>query len=637
MAQHTQHLGTLWTDRLKDADRRRSDGGDSWLDAAVQSDAHFKGMFEHSAHGGEPITKNKQYAATRTIHAAVTPKNIRIEVTPIRPLDNLAASLMEDLLNWNSHVINLKETIDFVELDGQVKGVGITYVAWRQAATAEVKMGEGDQEAAALTNKKGDADEGLWDALATTMPHRLNGGHLTRVFHIDPYDFLIDPLATKMENARWAAHRIWLTKGEILTMVKDGFLDVKEEDLVYSEILESSHRFSNLHQEKNASELGMTPGDDDLSDRAEDAVWELWQAHDFKTKEVIWVIPGMKKAARSPRDNPLGNPYQDYRPNRTGDEFWSKPDSWIYAPAQQRLDQVIDSMAHLTNMMAKPAYMYSDEVDDIDVEQLKNAQPGQWIGVSSKLLDTLRPFNQDFNVPDAMPMLQASLESVITETCAVSEIASGALGGAGVTATAANLSAGSQSLRSGYNRRVLTAWLNETVRRMAFLLQTFFTQEDALPVLGVKAAEWNNQDGTDTNPSINRQLQGMLDFETHAGDEAEEAAVEQRKMSMDLLQIVAPMAQTGLLPGFDMPRFVRYILELNDYPADLVPTQQVQPQAPQFQEAGGQLPPGNARPVSGGPNSGTPNGSAQPPSPDALNRDRAPAAANIAQGAGTVR
>ncbi len=196
----------------------------------------------------------------------------------------------------------------------------------------------------------------------------------------------------------------------------------------------------------------------------------------------------MEKPARSPRPNPLGNPYQDYRPNRTGDAFWSKPDSWIYAPAQLKLDQAMDSIAYLVNVMAKPARLFDKEAGDAaDIVNLTGIQPGQWLGVKRDLLDSIKPINDNFNIPDAFGELIGRLEDVITETSAVSEIASGSLGAAGVTATAANLSAGSQSLRSGYNRRVLTAWLNEVIRRMAFVVQTFFTQSDALPVLGERA------------------------------------------------------------------------------------------------------------------------------------------------------
>ncbi|MEE8519563.1 MAG: hypothetical protein V3S98_10610 [Dehalococcoidia bacterium] len=630
-------LGTRITAKLSDADKRRGEGLDSWLEAAIQSDAHFKGEFMHSAHSGQPITKNKQYAATRTIHAAVTPKEIRIEVVPIRALDTMAASLMEDILNWNTHVTGLKETVDYIELDGQVKGVGISYVTWRAGATPEPKPGENEQDDAALTDKKGEPDEGLWDALEANMPHRLNGGHLARVFHIDPYDFLIDPLATKMEDARWAAHRVWLTKEEIFDMQKRGFLDAKHEDIVYLQTLESADRFSRVKRERGDEDHPATQLSDggDADPQSNEKIWELWQFHDFKTKEVTYVIPGMDKPARSSRPNPLGNPYQDYRPNRTGDAFWSKPDSWIYAPAQLKLDQAMDSIAYLVNVMAKPARLFDKEAgDDADIVNLTGIQPGQWLGVKADLLNSIKPINDNFNIPDAFGELIGRLEDVITETSAVSEIASGSLGAAGVTATAANLSAGSQSLRSGYNRRVLTAWLNEVIRRMAFVIQTFFTQSDALPVLGSRASQWQKpEEPGGRNPRINDQLQGQMNFKVHAGDEADEVTVEQRKMSMDLLQIIVPMVASGQIQ-VDMVRLLQYVLELNDYPADLIPAQQTPQATPNL---GGQPDPGQPAPVSGGPNSGRPTGSTGVPNPDGLSRDRAPAAAAIRSGAGQVR
>lgn len=616
--------GSLWTEKLKQADQFRSERDDGWLAAAIASDCHFKGEFHHTNHSGRPITKNKQFAATRTIHAAVVPKNVRIEVKPTRPMDSGPAALMETLLNWNIHVADLKEVMDFVELDGQVKGVGISFVSWREVAAPEDVDGE-----AGLTDKQGEADESLYDALAAAMPHRLSHANMARVFHIDPYDFLIDPLATKMEDARWAAHRMWMTKRELDDWRKAGFLEAKQ--LNYSQLLPSSQRFSREGKEdKNASEIAAKGSVSDslpLSDEDHDdfVKWEIWQVFDFRKGEVLWVIPGMRQPARKPRPNPFGNPYQDYRPNRTGDEFWSKPDSWIYAPAQLRLDQVIDSMAQLTNAMAKPAWILPlEDCDEFDADILANAQPGEILKLPRAILGQMKRVNEDFRVPDAMIQLQGSLENVVTETSAVSEIASGSLGGAGVTATAANLSAGSQSLRSGYNRRVLDRWVNEVARRIAFMLQKFFTQEAAIPVLGSKAAEWGQPVSPESVAIKNEQIQGTFDFQVHAGDEAREVQVEQRKMAMDLLQIVAPMAATGQVQ-VDMGRIMMWVFEQMGLPTDLVQQQAPPPIQPQLQQPGAPA----SRPVSGGPNSGTPTDSQGVPNPDALNRHRTPSAAAI--------
>jgi hypothetical protein len=613
-------LGTLWTRRLQDADKQRSEGESSWLAAAVQSDCHFNGIFDHPNHSGQPITKNKQFAATRTIHAAVVPKTIRVEAKPIRPMDTEAANLMETLLRWNLHVADVNEVVDFVELDGQVKGVGISYVGWRAAITPEITS-ESGQDEAVLTDKKGEADEGMWDAWERALPHRLNGANLSRVFHIDPYDYLQDPIAKTRETAGWAAHRMWMTKKDIDALRKAKWFEQRE--LTYVESFESSKRFSRVEDEGEHGGAQESSSKLDEGDEDHFKIWEVWQVHDFKEGTVLWIIPGMEEPARDPRPNPHGNPYQDYRPNRTGGEFWSKPDSWIYAPAQKRLDQLVDSSAELVNMMAKPAWLYDIDAatDETDMTSLANLKPGQHLGVPGQLLSTMRRVNEDTRIPDSFMQLMGMLESVVTETSAVSEIASGSLGGAGVTATAANLSAGSQSLRSGYNRRVLNTWIKEVVRRMAFVLQKLFTPEDAIPILGSKAASWQ----ADADPGVveiedRSQLDGMMDFQIHAGDEAREVQVEDRKMAMDMLQISGAMAATGQVQ-VDMQGIFRWALDKLGIPTELA-GQNAPPQIPMPQQ--GPVPTQN---VGGGPNSGTPTQSQGVANPDSLNRDRAPAAA----------
>jgi hypothetical protein len=617
-----KHLGTIWTERLKRADQERSERDDGWMAAAVASDCHYKGEVEHSSHNGQPITKNKQYAATQTIHAAVVPKNVRIEVKPIRPMDSGPANLMETLLRWNLHVADLRKVVEYVELDGQVKGVGISYVSWATQAAPEDVDGE-----AALTGKDGEAREDFLDAIESAMPHRLSHANLARIFHIDPYDFLIDPLATKMEDARWAGHRIWLTKKEVLDWKKAGFFERKE--LHYVQELPSSKRFAKKRTAEDILNGGgstdeIAPGA--LGEDAENdfVKWEVWQIFDFRTKEVLWVIPGMKDLARDPRPNPYGNPYQAYRPNRTGDTFWSKPDSWIYAPAQQRLDEAVDSVCHLLNVMAKPSRLVAEEdAEELDVMSLADMEPGEWRAAPRNLINSITKLNDDFRLPDGFIQVIGILENVITETSAVSETASGAISSA--TATAHNLSAGGQSLRSGLKRRILDEWVNEIARRVAFMLKKFFTQEMAIPVLGSKAALWG-ADETESVTIKNEEIQGQFDFQVAAGDEAREVQVEQRKMAMDLLNLLLPFLQTGMLQ-VDLPRVVQWVFEQMGLPTDLVQQQQAPQVQPQLQQPGGS--PNGTRPAAGGPNGGTPTDSQGVANPDGLNRDRSPTAASI--------
>lgn len=618
-----KHLGHLWTERLKRADVLRDERDDGWMAAAVASDCHYKGETEHSSHNGQPITKNKQYAATQTIHAAVVPKNIRIEVKPIRPMDSGPANLMETLLRWNLHVANLRRVVEYVELDGQIKGVGISYVSWATQAAPEDIDGE-----AGLTDKDGEARQEFADAIENAMPHRLSHANLARIYHIDPYDFLIDPMATKMEDARWAAHRMWLTKKEVMDWKKAGFFERR--DLYYEQILPSSKRFSKKRSgveellgttDTPETEDGTSAFTDD--EKADFKKWEVWQVFDFRQKEVLWIIPGMKEPARDPRPNPYGNPYQDYRPNRTGDTFWSKPDSWIYAPAQQRLDELVDSGAHLVNTQAKPAwFLPQEDAEELDQVIVADVEPGEVGLLPRAVLQNMVRVNEDHRLPDSYIQLLSILEDVVTETSAVSETASGAVSSA--TATAHNLSAGGQSLRTGLKRRILDEWTNEVARRVAFMLQKFFTQEDAIPVLGSKAELWGDSE-PQTAKIKNEEILGSFDYQVAAGDEAREVQVEQRKLAMDLLNLMLPLVQSGMVQA-DMVRIVQWVFDQMGLPTDLVEPPAAPPMQPQLQQPGG---PNGTRPMSGGPNSGTPTDSQGVADPDGLNRDRSPAAAAI--------
>jgi len=552
--------GLLWTEKLRQGDHHKIDGIDSWFKAAWESHRQFAGRFTTEG-DHEATTINVQYANTRLLHAGILPDRIELKVKATQVAEEPAAYRASVLGDWAMHRNKIRQIVDRVELDGETKGVGVFYTTYQSPFASQIF-----QDEAGHSRKQGDdaPDPSIISELASIFPSPLGTQRLPRIKALDPLDVITDPDAVEPNDARWIAHRYYLTEREARELRKIGFYDaVTDGELKFEATLpstqmlsgvDSGEAFADIARKRRTTltELGVDREDGDTFER-----WEAWIVHDFQTNEIFHIMTGVEGYLRKPRPIPdWYRPYAFYRPNTTGDTIWTKPDSWIYLNAQKTLNRVTHAMVQATDYFGKGFIPVPESHAEDFSEIMAQLQPGECLPVPDEVATFWQKIGRASmevgKVPQALAELQPLLERGIVQMSAVSEAAQGGLV-KGVTATQSQISAGGQSLRSQYNRTILTQALGEVGEMVVRLLQRVFTEAQAIPIIGTEqASQWGLDSevetglGGDAFLNIDRQgIQGHFDFEVNVGDAAEQAKAEDKKLALEYAQLATAFVMPG--------------------------------------------------------------------------------------------
>ena len=614
---------TAWTTELIASDEHRCDGVDSWWRAMWETHRQFAGRFTTGGqrHADGAVTMNLQYAATKTLHAGILPKRLRGRCKAIIPSEEPNAYRASVLLNWNWHRDRIRRTFDTVELNGQTKGVGLTYTTWGGPFSPTLLEGEATPLQAEVP--KGKRGTGHSDAVAAELrrvfPHRLADQSLVRTYAIDPIHFFTDPERIVLEQARWAAHRYYLWESEAESFRQQGFYTCAQSDLRFDMLLPSARNLNG-----GADEAKPTPGESPRGQR--ERRWEAFMVHDFQHNQIFHVIPGMEVFARAPQPAPAWfRPYHAYTPNATGDDFWAKPDAWMYFPAQRMLNRVMHAMAAYADFMGKGLFFYPPGFEDW-AEKVADADPGEGIAVPPEVANLWRSLGHVSaslgTIPEALRDLKPELERIIMQMSAISEAGQGSVV-KGVTATASAISQQSQSVRSGYNRALLLEHAGDVAEVTTQLLQNLLDQEQVIPILGVEqAAEW----GIEPNQAERHlaitpgQIQGHFDYECLAGDNADQIRVEEKNMALQAANLLSTFIGPGLV---DPKVLLPWLADKFEIPPEVVRATPVPMPGP---EAGQ---PVNREPTQGPSNPAQPVGDL-----GSRQRTNPTAASELSQGAG---
>ncbi len=591
--------GLLWQEHLRRGDHARIDGPSAWFEAAWESHRQFSGRFTTEGER-DAFTLNMQYANTRLLHAGILPERFELKVKARQVAEEAAAYRASVLGTWAFHRNMIHKTTDRVELDGQTKGIGFFYTTYQTPFAAEHF---GDEAGHSRKQSDSGPDPAIASELSTIFPSPLGNQRLPRICAIDPFDVIVDPNAVTLEDARWIAHRYYITAKEAQELRKVKFFDaVSETDLRFEATLPSTQMLNGAqdqHDLENAwlkartslAELGIEGKNIPEFER-----WEAWIVHDFQKKEISHIMTGVESYVRKPRPIPEWyRPYAAYRPNQTGDTVWTKPDAWMYLPAQKILNQTTHAMARYTDTLGKGGILYPEGHEDW-AETVSNMQPGELIPVPEEVATFWQKVGrmayEPGRIPEAIRDLKPELQQAIIQMSAISEAAQGALV-KGVTATQTKVSAGGQSVRSQYNRKLLTAALGEVGEQTIRLMQKLFGESQAIPILGIdQAAQWGLDDETQQGEggsflSIGQSdIQGHFDYEVLVGDAAEQATAEDKKLALDAFQVLVPLIPPGSQGIQELGAWLANKFEIPPEVAQAVIGQQPQQAAPQGQPPG---------------------------------------------------
>ena len=165
-------------------------------------------------------TINMVYTVTKNIVPTLYFRNPKILALPKRKQDEPSAPFAAELLNYYFNELNMKEVNQQAILDAYLFGMGIVKIGYATQFGMDIPD-EGEQkkkgkrridkilEGIGIKKKKEEEKKQnieLEENIVAENPY---------VTWVNPFDFLIDPRATSIQNAQWVAQRIVKTLDEV--------------------------------------------------------------------------------------------------------------------------------------------------------------------------------------------------------------------------------------------------------------------------------------------------------------------------------------------------------------------------------------------------------------------------------------
>lgn len=564
------------TDLLRDCARRRA----PWEKQEREAYARYKNRegVEGDPDGLPPRSLNKAHPAINTLRAQTTPRRVEIELLPVDVPTGADPRITEILQNWCLASTRFARRACAAGIfDGMLGGVAAAYTTWHRPFNPvvvgpddapKIVPGTPNERAA---NRDSDearvaaAEAGL-DAVfrsASALPP------MPRTFPILGRDLYVDPQTTSLEEGEvgWISHRSYMTRAKIQHRIKTReFMDC---DLGGYQAIDTDLRLGEAV--RNAMPAGAESRDEAEARRARSDVVEVFKFFDYRYEKprLYEFVPGCEGFLYNRKYN-LGMPYSVWRADPTGDEFYGYGKTWQMSRAQKTLNRVVDSMVDAANRMGKKFIIVADdEPADVDAA-IARAQASGILRLPRRMLAGLTV--QDFGgIPDALMQIKPMLDRETVELLGISDVSTGVLTRPNTTATEADRSAGFQGLRTGFDTwAFLEDYAHPAVRRQLALLLTFFDEAQAVPLVGLRGAQWRQAEAgrglnLTADGALGRvtkdQIRGSYDFLLHVGAAAEQVREQKRREWLQALSVILPLAQAGYA---EVPEIIRRTWELFD-------------------------------------------------------------------------
>lgn len=196
----------LWMGRLQERERTLRDRTVEWNKYL----RHYRmRLTEEEAPDGDNVWVNLHFALSRVILPSIYYKNPDILVRPRKDTPYFYALMLESLLNYQVEAIGFEQEMRRVVFDALFCGIGVMKYGYEPALRKQVeRMDPITQQLMALTSGPGSLFEE--EPLPEEESDEVLSEHVTPedpfALRVSPRYFLMDPLATSDDQARWKCH-----------------------------------------------------------------------------------------------------------------------------------------------------------------------------------------------------------------------------------------------------------------------------------------------------------------------------------------------------------------------------------------------------------------------------------------------
>ena len=486
------------------------------------------------------ISVNLAFSTVNVIAPSVAVNHPKITITPNREDDVERAMFVEAVVNylWRHH--DYRKPFRRAVKDFIILGHGWLKVGWKfveeERALSETELdkeyakqrdevsvfgAENPQMAGELPT-----DDDILGGIPSTTRHILEDQAF--VERISPFDILIDPEATCMEDARWIAQRIVKPLSEVKRdkRFRQGVRQALKPDAGLKV------RWENDHERDQYS---------DLTDRV-----TIFEYYDLEANTLSVCAENGEDYLLDPTPMPYnyGHPFVMLRNYDIPDIFYPMGDVESIESLQEELNKTRTQMMNHRKRYARKYLYHERSFGPQGREALESEDDGRFVPVideNRSLGEVVVPMPQ---VPLAPEIYNHSniIEGDINTVSGVSEYARGSMPEIRRTATEAAIVADAGNARASDKLAMIELTIGEVAQRVIQLMQQYMTQAQMVRITG--------KDDQKFYVAYERDdILGEFDFSVEGGSTQPMNETARRQEAISLMNAVAPLVGTIIDPA----------------------------------------------------------------------------------------
>lgn len=528
------------------------------------------------------ISVNLAFSTVNVIAPSVAVNHPKITVSANKEGDQERALFVEAVINylWRHH--DYRKPFRTAVKDFLVIGHGWLKVGWRYVEQDRL-MSENeysDQYANAISELNtyamqnpemaGDlpTDEEVLSSIPSTMLEIVEDQPF--VERISPFDMLIDPEATCLEDAKWIAQRIVRPLAEV----------------------KADKRFRRGARQKLEADAGLKVRweNDDERDRYKDIVQRvtLYEYYDLQGGTLCVHAVGADDYLLEPTAMPYayGHPFVMLRNYDVPDHFYPMGDLEAVESLQEELNKTRTQMVNHRKRYARKYLFHERSFGPAGREALESDEDGRFVPV----VDENRPLNEVViplpQVPLAPEMYNHSsiIEQDINTVSGVSEYARGQMPETRRTATEASIIADAGNARASDKLAMVELTIGEVAERIMMLMQQYMTAAQMVRITG--------QNGDDIFVAYTRDdIIGEYDFSVEGGSTQPLNETTRRQQAVSLMNALGPLVGAVIDPAELAKYVLTYGFGVKDPEKFLMQQVPMGPEGPMPPDQAGMAPP----------------------------------------------
>lgn len=496
------------------------------------------------------IAPNLMFSTANVIIPSIVVNYPKITVSARTPQGEANAQIVEAAANYNWQRYDFHDELKLAIKDFVIIGHGWVKTTWcLKEETVDVPRDEWTEMAQmALQEKYAAMEKARTSGLGVTFPEDeevLASVPTTKVQvtedrpevkRISPFDVYIDPDATRIEDARWIAQRLYIPLSEAKD--NEDWDPKARKSLVGTAMSEAK------------KEYDLTFEGEDRGTETDFAV--VWEYYDLLENAMCVFADGADKFLVKPEpvEWPFGHPFVPAWNYSIPEKLYPLGDLETILPLQMELaltrTQMVNDRKRFRRM-----YMYKpEELGPDGLAAITSSDDNALIPVDSD-----QPFSEIFqavatsSLPPEFYNQTAMILDDMNMVSGVTEYQRGSVAEVRRTATEASMIQDMSNARSAEKLSKIESMISHVARQCVQLAQIFLSTEQVARITGPEGAvQWV--------PYTPDQVQGEYDFSVEAGSTQPMNESFRRQSAMQLLDAMAPFLQLGVIDPFKLAEHV---------------------------------------------------------------------------------